>query len=185
MKKPFVLGVAGYKNTGKTTLICRLLDALHAQGFVCSVIKHDAHGFTASPQTSDTGRYFSTGAASVVIASPDGHMALERTYDSEPPLTELLGQLAPSDVVLVEGFKRAPMQKLVMIEEMAFDAHREAFIAPDFVDQIVDPSHIRGYLVPALPLRVAGLNRPVYHRDEIDRLHFEVMRWITEEAYGV
>ncbi|KUO96003.1 molybdopterin-guanine dinucleotide biosynthesis protein B [Ferroacidibacillus organovorans] len=185
MKKPFVLGVAGYKNTGKTTLICRLLEVFHAQGVVCSVIKHDAHGFTASPPASDTGRFFATGAASVAIASPDGHMALERVYRFEPTLADLLDQVAPSDVVLVEGFKRAPIQKLVMIDATAYDAQRGLWCAPDFSVSSDDPSRILGYLVPTLPLRVAGLNRPVYHRDEIDRLHFEVMRWITEESYGV
>lgn len=51
---PAVCQFFGYKNSGKTTLICHLIPLLQQNGFTVAVIKHDAHGFEIDQPGTDT-----------------------------------------------------------------------------------------------------------------------------------
>lgn len=43
--EPYIFAVCGYKNTGKTTLITKLIPVLARHGYKAAVIKHDGHDF--------------------------------------------------------------------------------------------------------------------------------------------
>ena len=46
LKRPAVLAVSGVHNSGKTTLLEKLLPVLRSRGLKVGVIKHDGHDFT-------------------------------------------------------------------------------------------------------------------------------------------
>ena len=46
LKRPAVLAVSGLHNSGKTTLLEKLLPALRSRGLKVGIIKHDGHDFT-------------------------------------------------------------------------------------------------------------------------------------------
>ncbi|MCJ7872958.1 molybdopterin-guanine dinucleotide biosynthesis protein B [Phaeobacter sp. J2-8] len=121
-------GVTGWKNSGKTGLMERLVREITGRGFTVSTVKHAHHTFDVDQPGKDSHRHRMAGAGQVLLASRT-RVALmtELRGEEEPGLDHLLGQLAPCDLVLVEGYKRDGHPKI--------EAHRAAtgqpLIAPD------------------------------------------------------
>ncbi len=99
------IGIIGYSNTGKTTLIERLIPILRARGLTVSAIKNAHHGFDMDRPGKDSYRYREAGAGQVLIATAVRWALLTETPRRAAALDELLVQLAPCDLVIVEGFK--------------------------------------------------------------------------------
>jgi molybdopterin-guanine dinucleotide biosynthesis protein B len=112
MARPPILQVVGYKNSGKTTLICKLIGELREQGYRVGVVKHDAHEFEIDHEGRDTWHHYEAGADAVAITS-GGKSAL--IWRSESALDELAAAMQGVDVVLAEGFKSAPYPKIVLL----------------------------------------------------------------------
>jgi molybdopterin-guanine dinucleotide biosynthesis protein MobB len=105
-----VLGVAGWKDSGKTTLLERLIPVLVARGLSVAVVEHDVHGLDLDVAGKDSDRLFRAGA-SVVVDSPSESLA--RWRPGGGPLSARLAELERRcDVVLVEGYKREPHPKV-------------------------------------------------------------------------
>jgi len=112
MQQP-VFGIVGYKNSGKTTLLVRLVEHLVAKGVRVSTVKHAHHDVDMDQPGKDTFRHRAAGASEVMLATGRRWiMVHELRQEAEPTLDELLTQLTPVDLVLVEGFKRFPHPKL-------------------------------------------------------------------------
>ena len=158
MSKPYVFQIIGYKNAGKTTLLCKLLEQLKARGMRVGTIKHDGHDFDIDHAGTDTWQHRAAGAEVVAITSAT-QTAVIRNQPSS--LEKLLLQMEGLDVVLVEGFKQADYPKLVLL--------RSAEDVP-LLGQVTHPAAV--VLGPAaasasLPLPAA---LPRYERDEIGGL---------------
>ena len=108
-----VIGIAGWKNSGKTTLCVRLVEELTRRGFAVSTLKHAHHDFQIDTAETDSARHRRAGAGQVAIVSPDRWaIVTELSGAPEPSLEDMLARLAPCDLVIVEGFKRAPILKI-------------------------------------------------------------------------
>lgn len=108
-----VFGIAGWSGAGKTTLIEKLIAQFTARGLRVSVIKHAHHGFDLDRPGKDSWRHREAGAARVLMLSGERWVLMSELRDEpEPGLDEQLRLLEPSDVVLVEGFKAAPVPKI-------------------------------------------------------------------------
>jgi molybdopterin-guanine dinucleotide biosynthesis protein MobB len=101
-----VVAIVGHQGSGKTTLIERLIPALHARGLAVSTVKHaHHHQIELDTPGKDSHRHRIAGASEVIVASDRGWARLAAS--AEPAsLQILLGQLRPVDVVIVEGFKQ-------------------------------------------------------------------------------
>jgi molybdopterin-guanine dinucleotide biosynthesis protein B len=101
----------GYSGTGKTTLMVALVAELTERGFRVGTIKHDAHSFDMDRPGKDSYRHKAAGATASLISSP-AKIALvaDVAHDHQPE--ELLAMMPPTDIVLVEGFKRARLPKI-------------------------------------------------------------------------
>lgn len=108
-----VFGITGWKNSGKTGLVERLVRAFDAAGYSVATIKHAHHSFDIDHEGRDSDRHRKAGAGQVLVAS-DQRWALIREYKTPqtPDLDSLLARLDPCDLVLVEGFKDADIPKL-------------------------------------------------------------------------
>ncbi|MCK8463943.1 bifunctional molybdopterin-guanine dinucleotide biosynthesis adaptor protein MobB/molybdopterin molybdotransferase MoeA [Aliiroseovarius sp. S1339] len=114
-----IFGVTGWKNSGKTGLMERLVAHFTAKGLRVSTLKHTHHGVDLERPGTDTHRHREAGAQEVVLASAARVSILHELRDTdEPRLAELIARLTPCDLVLVEGFKNAPHPKI--------EAHRAA-----------------------------------------------------------
>ena len=111
--RPFIVGVAGWKNSGKTTLVAALVTRLVALGYAVSTVKHTHHDLDPDERGRDSGRHRAAGARETMVVAPARWMLNDRVRDeADLPLASALGRLAPVDVVLVEGFKSAPIPKI-------------------------------------------------------------------------
>lgn len=111
-----LLGLCAFSGTGKTTLLSRLLPLLRGMGLRVAVIKHAHHSFDIDHPGKDSHALRLAGAGQIVIASAQ-RLALVREHEpphAEPELAEAMSVLAldATDLVLVEGFKRAPIPKI-------------------------------------------------------------------------
>ncbi|SHL69337.1 molybdopterin-guanine dinucleotide biosynthesis protein B [Roseibium suaedae] len=108
-----VFGVTGWKNSGKTTLLTRLVSEFTRRGLRVSTIKHAHHAFDIDHEGTDSFRHREAGAGEVAIVSGTRWALMhELRNEEEPSLEDVLTRLAPCDLVLIEGYKREGHPKL-------------------------------------------------------------------------
>ncbi len=108
-----VFGIAGFSGSGKTTLIEKLIPEIKSRGLSVSVIKHAHHGFDLDRPGKDSWRHREAGAAEVLMLSGQRWVLMHELREAdEPTLDEQLRVLSPVDLVLIEGFKAAPVPKV-------------------------------------------------------------------------
>jgi molybdopterin-guanine dinucleotide biosynthesis protein B len=105
-----VFGVTGWKNAGKTTLVERLVSELVRRGWTVNTVKHAHHDADVDQPGRDSFRHRVAGAREVALVG--GHRYAIMREQEEPTLSEVLARLAPSDLVLIEGYKREPHPKI-------------------------------------------------------------------------
>ncbi|MFB0919530.1 MAG: molybdopterin-guanine dinucleotide biosynthesis protein B [Oscillospiraceae bacterium] len=110
--RPVLLAVSGVKNSGKTTLIERLLPLLAKNGLRTAVIKHDGHGFTPDTPETDSFRFFSAGACGAAVFDGEKFSLTCRASVSEK---ELIALFPDADLILLEGFKSSEYKKLELV----------------------------------------------------------------------
>jgi molybdopterin-guanine dinucleotide biosynthesis protein B len=108
-----IFGFAGWSGSGKTSLIELLVPGLRARGLAVSLIKHAHHAFDVDQPGKDSYRHRKAGCTEVLISSA-ARWALMHELRDEPELTleAAVDRLSPCDLVLIEGYKRAPIPKL-------------------------------------------------------------------------
>ncbi|GAB6990022.1 molybdopterin-guanine dinucleotide biosynthesis protein B [Paenibacillus pini] len=112
---PVICQVVGYKNSGKTTLTCSLIEWLTSSGFRVAVIKHDAHSFDVDHPGTDSYRQRAAGAQGVALVSSRRTAVM---VERQTPLTELINGFEDYDFILIEGFKMESYPKIVMVREL-------------------------------------------------------------------
>ena len=101
-----VFGVTGWKNSGKTTLVVKLVTYFVSQGLRVGTIKRAHCGFDIDKPGTDSFKHREAGAQEVMIASSKRWAKMhELQNEEEQPLSELLKQFGDLDLVLVEGYK--------------------------------------------------------------------------------
>jgi molybdopterin-guanine dinucleotide biosynthesis protein B len=124
-----VVGVAGWKNSGKTTLVTKLVAELSRRGYRVATVKHAHHQADIDHEGTDSFRHRSAGASEVaLVTSARWAVIHELRGEPEPPLSEILARLSPADLVIVEGYKQEPIPK---IEVRRRDAARSDPLGPD------------------------------------------------------
>ena len=124
-----VVGIAGWKNSGKTTLVVKLIGELRRRGYRVASIKHAHHGTDIDKKETDSYRHRAAGASEVALVTVD-RWALIHELAGEPPaeLNDILTRLSPADIVMVEGFKWEPIPK---IEVRRQGSSKQVPIAPE------------------------------------------------------
>ncbi len=108
-----VIGVTGFKNSGKTTLVERLVGEFTARGLRVSTIKHAHHTFDIDHKGRDSYRHRKAGAREVAVISRNQWAVIRDMHgEPEPPLAEIVAKLHPCDLVVVEGYKRDDHPKI-------------------------------------------------------------------------
>jgi molybdopterin-guanine dinucleotide biosynthesis protein MobB len=151
-----IYGVCGWKNSGKTGLMERLVAEITGRGFTVSTVKHAHHAADVDQPGTDSFRHRAAGASQVVLASPVRVAVMQELRGAaEPTLADLLAGLAPVDLVLIEGYKRA--------DHLKIEAHRVATGQPLIA---TGDSTVRA-VASDEPL---NLDRPVFDLDDTARI---------------
>ncbi|HEY3369096.1 MAG TPA: molybdopterin-guanine dinucleotide biosynthesis protein B [Symbiobacteriaceae bacterium] len=109
---PPILSITGCGKCGKTTMVEKLVAELTRRGYVIGTLKHDVHGFAMDHEGKDTWRHKQAGARAVAIIGPDQVAVVRSTPLGEFSTAEAIALLGPVDLVVTEGFKRAPFPKI-------------------------------------------------------------------------
>ncbi len=109
-------GIAGWKNSGKTSLVSSLVSEMTARGVTISTLKHAHHAFDLDTPGTDSFKHRTAGAKDVVLVS-ENRWAIQHELqgEPEPSFEEILRRINPCDLLLVEGYKREPIPKIEII----------------------------------------------------------------------
>lgn len=108
-----VFGVTGWKNSGKTTLITRLIAQFVGRGLRVNSVKHAHHAFDIDVPGTDSFRHREAGATEVALISGTRWALMhELREDDEPRLEDIVARMGPADLLLVEGYKRERHPKI-------------------------------------------------------------------------
>ena len=110
-RQPYIFAVSGYKNSGKTTLLTRLIPELTGRGYRVAVIKHDGHDFDSDVPGTDSYRFQKAGAYGTAVYSSRRLMVI-REY-KEPDEKMLMEAFGDADIILIEGLKHSSYPKYV------------------------------------------------------------------------
>lgn len=110
---PPIIGIAGWKKSGKTTLAVRLIEEFARRGLRVATIKHAHHDFQVDDGDTDSARHRRAGAGQVaVVSGKRWAMVTELAGAPEPNFEEIVARLDPCDLIVVEGYKSAAIPKI-------------------------------------------------------------------------
>ena len=108
-----IFGIAGWKNSGKTTLVEKIIKDLVNRGYTASSIKHAHHEFEIDKEGKDSYRHRQAGATQVIVSSENlWAMISSQAYAEDTVLEKLLRKFDPVDFIIVEGYKSEKHPKI-------------------------------------------------------------------------
>jgi len=114
-KIPFVLGIVGKSDVGKTTLILKLIPELTKRGYKVGTVKNCPHGFDIDRKGKDSWKFSKEGSRGVLLTSQK-KIALIKSTEENSDILKIIDLLFYDfDIVLVEGFSKEQRLKKVEI----------------------------------------------------------------------
>ncbi|MEC4681996.1 MAG: molybdopterin-guanine dinucleotide biosynthesis protein B, partial [Nitrospirota bacterium] len=115
---PPIVCFVGHSNSGKTTLIEKLIPELTQEGYRIATIKHAGHGFDLDTEGKDSWRHKRAGASQVVVLSK-GSLAMFTDVPEELPVEEVRDRFVNDgiDLIIAEGWKSDGFPKVVVVRE--------------------------------------------------------------------
>ena len=140
-------GIAGWKNSGKTSLVAGLVTEISSRGLKVSTIKHAHHSFDLDTPNTDSFKHREAGANEVVLVSANRWAIQHELRESkEPDFETMLDKLSPCDLVLVEGYK---LENIAKLEIISPDSEREWLWSKDTnIKAIASDTKIEDCLLP-------------------------------------
>lgn len=112
-----VLTFVAHSNTGKTTLVEKLIAELTRRGWSIGALKHDAHRFDIDHPGKDSWRFTQAGAAITAISSSEKSAVIHQ-HELPPTLEQILSPFEGEvDMVLTEGFKQSSLPKIEVFRQ--------------------------------------------------------------------
>ncbi|HEY5555959.1 molybdopterin-guanine dinucleotide biosynthesis protein B [Acetobacterium sp.] len=162
MKNPKMLAISGVKNSGKTTLMTKLIPELVKQGLKIATIKHDGHGFTADSENSDSFRHKAAGAYGTAVLSDSKYMLVKELPECDEVMVS--ESFPEADLILLEGFKHSPYPKIEIIRS---ENSQTSICQPDTLIAIVSD----------LPLSIPEV--PVFGLNDIHLIAQFIYKWVS------
>ncbi len=123
-----IISIVGKSDSGKTTLIEKLVPELTRRGYRIATVKHDVHGFEVDREGKDSWRHKQAGAHTVIISSPK-KVALIRDVEKDLTLEEIREKLVQDvDLILSEGYKKDVQPKIEIFRK---EKHKELLCTKD------------------------------------------------------
>tara|TARA_Y100000590_G_C15403040_1_gene894602 strand:- start:99 stop:590 length:492 start_codon:yes stop_codon:yes gene_type:complete len=113
-----IIGIVGWKNSGKTRLMQGLIKYFSKKNFKVATIKHAHHNFDIDKEGTDSFLHRKSGAQEVLISSSKRWAKIdERNELKEMKLSSLIKKIERADIVFVEGFKNENHNKIEVLRK--------------------------------------------------------------------
>jgi molybdopterin-guanine dinucleotide biosynthesis protein MobB len=165
---PPLLAIVGYSNSGKTTLMERLIATLSVQGLRIATIKHSHHQPEMDVPGKDSWRHKQAGAVASLLVGPERMLMVA---DINVPMSpqELAAAMFPNaDLVLVEGYASMPCPKIEVVRSARC------------IDLRCDMSDL---LAVATDIDALDVSVPVLDLNDSDAITAFILDWLKQE-YG-
>jgi molybdopterin-guanine dinucleotide biosynthesis protein B len=161
-----VLCFVGRSNSGKTTLIERLIPELVKAGYKVATVKHSGHGFDLDTEGKDSWRHKRAGASTVIVLSK-GSLAMFSDVDDDIHLTDLRDRFLDTsiDLIIAEGWKSDNFPKIVVVR-----------------DQMGEVAVSQDGLLAVVSNRQVDVQVPVLHPDDIAGVAALIIRQFPKRA---
>ena len=142
---PLIISIVGKPDSGKTTLILKLIPEFKKRGYRVAVAKHCPHGFDLDIEGKDSWKFTQAGGEGILLTSP-GSLALLRPEENLLNLKKRLrNYFSDIDIVLMEGYNdESGIRKIEIIRRGAgrkvrgyLDTEKKIF-SPDDIPAIAD-----------------------------------------------
>ncbi len=143
-----VIAVCGIKNSGKTTVLEKLIPEIISRGVKLAVFKNGGHFKPDTPGT-DTYRFLEAGASGTLFFDDHQFQISRKTL---PPYDELFAMFPEADLLLVEGLRGTELPKLEIIKP---DDERSPALPED---------KVLGYIAENAAFEA---NVPVFDREDV------------------
>mgnify|MGYP003401650785 FL=1 len=113
-----IVAFVGRSNSGKTTLIERVIPELVRAGYKVATVKHTGHGFDLDTEGKDSWRHKRAGASSVVVLSK-GSMAMFADVSDQMRVEDVRDRFLDHtyDLIIAEGWKHERYPKIIVVRE--------------------------------------------------------------------
>ena len=113
-----IVGIVGWKNSGKTYFVSKIIKKLKIKNYRVASIKHAHHEFDIDHKGTDSYFHREAGSSQVIVSSSKRWVKITELNNSkEQTLNDLLNQLSETDIVIVEGFKNDNHPKIEIIKK--------------------------------------------------------------------
>jgi molybdopterin-guanine dinucleotide biosynthesis adapter protein len=168
--QPPVIGIAGWKNSGKTTLTERLIAELSQRGLKVASIKHAHHSFDIDHAGTDSFRHRVAGAREVAIVSDNRVAHIRELHGApEPSLEEIVARFHPCDLVIAEGYKTSAVAKIEVRRLAARSRDPLADKDPRVIAIAADHT-------------VEGASLPAFRLDDVVAIADFVVAWMAKRS---
>ncbi|MCC2249376.1 MAG: molybdopterin-guanine dinucleotide biosynthesis protein B [Bacillota bacterium] len=148
-----IIQVVGYKNSGKTTLVSRMIKTFSKQGFRVASLKHHGHGgYPLGMENKDSEKHVKAGA---IISGVEGDGMLQLSYQNPVYVDQIVKiyQMMGIELLIIEGYKQANYSKIVFIRSEQ-DLH--------LLDQMTNIQAV----ITSLPLQQRSDPYPIFNHIE-------------------
>ena len=111
-KKPLVVGFYGFSNSGKTTLIERLIQELVSRGNNVSAIKQSGHPVSLDLEGKDTHRFSKAGADPVILSSTIATNVMFNKPLETNEIIDLIATINKPDIIIIESVRDKDIMKI-------------------------------------------------------------------------
>ena len=153
MKGRAIVAISGVKNSGKTTLMEKLIRTLSGRDLQVAAVKHDGHDFTPDVPGTDSWRFGQAGACGYAIYSPYRYQLVRQTQGVCE--RDFFDAFPEADVILLEGFKDSSYPKIEVVRAGNSDA------------PVCDPNTLLA-VATDLPLELGGV--PVLGLEDVEAM---------------
>ena len=113
-----IIGIVGWKNTGKTFFVSKIIKKLKSKNYRIASIKHAHHTFDIDHPNTDSYIHRISGSSQVIISSSKRWAQInEIENQNEKKLDELISEISETDIVIVEGYKNENHPKIEIIND--------------------------------------------------------------------
>lgn len=116
-----IISIVGKSNSGKTTLVEKLISEFKTRGYKVASVKHNQHGFDIDHEGKDSWRHRKAGTHTTVIYSKN-ELALIRDMDHNASLQEIRDLFINDvDIIIAEGHKYDNVPKIEIFRKEVYD----------------------------------------------------------------